>query len=109
MINYISIAQIIVSLSVFYVWIFRYNNIVEEFLKFGLSGLVRNTTGVAKVSIATLMLAGVWIPSLSVIPAVAMSFMMIAAQFFHFRADSPLPKRIPSFILLALCVYIYLA
>ena len=45
--------QLIVSISVFFVWIFRYDNIVVEFKVYGYSDLLRNFGGVAKTSTST--------------------------------------------------------
>jgi hypothetical protein len=35
-----------------------------------------------------------------------MAFLMIAAQYFHFKVGNPWQKRMPSLILLLLCLYI---
>jgi hypothetical protein len=39
------IAQIFVALSIGYVWIFRFDNIVKEFNQYGLSNLTRTIVG----------------------------------------------------------------
>lgn len=106
MINLVQLAQLIVSISVIYVWIFKYDNIVAEFLRFSLSGLVRNIAGVAKISLATLLVAGIWYPEFVLPSSLAMAFMMLTAQYFHFKASSYTIKRIPSFILLVLSLFI---
>ena len=108
MINYITLSQLIVSISVIYVWIFRYNNVVAEFLKFNLSGLTRNAVGTTKIALATLLITGIWYPALIQPSALGMATMMLFAQFFHVRVNSSLIKRIPSFILLLLSIYITL-
>lgn len=108
MINYVTLAQLIVAISVLYVWIFRYNNIVAEFIDFELNGLTRSLVGVIKIATATLLITGIWYPALTHTSAVIMATMMFMAQFFHFKVNNPLIKRIPSFILLVLSVYITL-
>ena len=50
------IAQIIVSISIIIVWIFRYDNIVLEFKQYGLSDLVRNIVGASKISLSLKLL-----------------------------------------------------
>ena len=40
--NYIILVQIIIALSVDYVWIFRFENVMKEFKQFGLSDVTRN-------------------------------------------------------------------
>jgi hypothetical protein len=100
--NFLILIQLTLGLSVAYVWTFRYFNVVKEFTLFGLSDLTRNLVGVSKVALATLIITGIWYPSLVQIPAVLMGLFMVAAQYFHFSVKNPLVKHIPSLILLAL-------
>ncbi len=100
--NFLILIQLTLGLSVAYVWTFRYFNVVKEFSLFGLSDLTRNLVGVSKVALATLIIAGIWYPSLVQIPAALMGLFMVAAQYFHFSVKNPLVKHIPSLILLAL-------
>jgi len=99
-------AQIIVALSIGIVWVFRFDNIVKEFKQYGLSNLVRTMVGSAKIVLATLLVVGIWYPSLVLIPALLMALLMLSAQYFHFKVKNPWQKHIPSLFLLALCVYI---
>lgn len=101
-------AQIIVALSIGIVWIFRYDNIVKEFKQYGLSDLVRTMVGSAKIVLATLLVVGIWYPSLVLIPALLMAFLMLSAQYFHFKVKNPWTKHIPSLFLLVLCIFIAL-
>jgi hypothetical protein len=100
--NFLILIQLTLGLSVAYVWTFRYFNVVKEFTLFGLSDLTRNLVGVSKIALATLIVAGIWYPSLVQVPAVLMGLFMVAAQYFHFSVKNPLVKHIPSLILLAL-------
>jgi hypothetical protein len=102
------IAQIIIALSIIFVWIFRFDNIVLEFRQYGLSDLTRSMVGGAKIALATLLVAGIWYPSLVFIPALLMGFLMVSAQYFHYKVSNPLIKRLPSFFLLLLCILIAL-
>lgn len=108
MTNYLIVAQIIVAVSVAYVWIFRYHVIVREFKQFGLSELTRTFVGALKVSLATLLFAGIWFPQLVTIPAILMGLCMLAAQYFHFKIKNPFIKHLPSLIFLLLCIFIAL-
>ena len=107
--NFLNLIQLTLGLSVTYVWTFRYGNVVKEFSLFGLSDLTRNLVGVSKVALATLIIAGIWYPSLVQIPAVLMGLFMVAAQYFHFSVKNPLVKHIPSLILLALSAFLALS
>lgn len=92
----------VLGLSVAYVWVFRFDNVVKEFKQFGLSDLTRNFVGASKIALATLLIAGVWYSSLVQIPAILMGVFMIAAQFFHFKVKNPFIKHLPSLFLLIL-------
>lgn len=98
--------QIIVASSVAYVWIFRFHNVLKEFELFQLSDVVRNFVGVLKISIATLLIVGIWFPSLILIPSLLMGGFMLGAQFFHFKVKNPFIKHLPSLLLLILCAFI---
>ena len=100
------IAQIIIAISISVVWVFRFDNIVKEFKQYELSDLTRTLIGAAKISLATLLVAGIWYPSLVLVPSLIMAFLMLSAQYFHFKVKNPLEKRIPSFVLLLLCLFI---
>lgn len=105
--NTISIAaQLIVALSIVYVWIFRFDNIVVEFKQYGLSSLTRSLVGGAKISLATLLVAGIWYSELVLVPAMLMAGLMLSAQYFHFKVNNPIQKRIPSAVLFFLCIVI---
>ena len=104
--NLLSLAQLVLALSVAYVWIFRYHNVVKEFIQFGLNDVTRNFVGVTKIALSTLLVAGIWYTALVQIPAVLMGMFMIAAQYFHFKIKNPFIKHLPSLILLILCAVI---
>jgi hypothetical protein len=104
--TFTTLAQVVVAVSVWFVWTFRFGNVVKEFQHFGLSDVTRSLVGAAKVSLATLLVVGIWYPALVLVPAVLMGLFMVAAQFFHFKLNNPWQKRVPSLVLLALCVFI---
>ena len=106
MTNYSIVAQIIVVLSIVYVWIFRFDNIVKEFNQYGLNTLTRSIVGATKIAASTLLIAGIWYPSLLLSPALIMAFLMLSAQYFHFKVGNPWQKRLPSLLLLILCLFI---
>lgn len=104
--TYSIIAQLIIALSVGYVWIFRFDNIVKEFKQYGLSDLTRNMVGASKIVLATLLITGIWYPELVFIPALLMAFLMASAQFFHFKVKNPWIKHLPSLLLLAISLFV---
>ena len=104
--NLLNLSQIIVAVSVVYVWTFRFHNVLKEFEQFGLSDLTRNIIGATKISLATLLVVGIWHPSIVLIPSILMSILMIGAQYFHFKISNPFIKHLPSLILLFLSSFI---
>ena len=106
MTNLAVIAQLIVAVSIVIVWVFRFDNIVKEFKQYGLSDLIRTMVGSAKIVLATLLVVGIWYPALVLIPALIMAFLMLSAQYFHFKVKNPWQKRVPSLFLLLLCLFI---
>jgi len=104
--NLIKLAQMTVAISVAYVWIFRFHNVVKEFNQFGLGDLTRNLIGATKISLATLLVVGIWHSSLVLIPSVLMGLLMIGAQYYHFKISNPFIKHLPSLILLILSAFI---
>ena len=104
----VTIAQLLIAISVYYVWIFRFHNVIKEFEAFGLSDLMRNFLGASKISIATLLIVGIWHSSFILISSILMGLFMIAAQYFHFKVKNPFIKHLPSLILLILCIFLAL-
>ncbi|MBC7398583.1 MAG: DoxX family protein [Mucilaginibacter sp.] len=99
-------AQIIVALSVAYVWIFRYENIIREFKQYGITDLLRNMVGAAKIALATLLIVGVWYPALVLVSALLMAGLMLCAQVAHIKVQNPFMKFLPSAVLLILCLFV---
>lgn len=104
--NLINLSQIIVAISVVYVWTFRFQNVLKEFEQFGLSDITRNIVGATKISLATLLIVGIWYSSLVLIPSILMGLLMIGAQYFHLKISNPFIKRLPSLIFLVLSAFI---
>mgnify|MGYP006141045655 FL=1 len=104
--NLLNLTQIIIAISVVYVWTFRFHNVLKEFEQFGLSDLTRNIVGATKISLATLLIVGIWYSSLVLIPSILMGLLMIGAQYFHFKISNSFIKHLPSLILLALSTFI---
>jgi hypothetical protein len=106
MTNFSILAQILVTVSIFYVWIFRFDTIVKDFDLFDLTTFLRSFVGASKIALSTLLFAGIWYPSLTLIPALLLAFFMIAAQYFHFKVGNSWKKHLPSLMLLLICLFI---
>jgi hypothetical protein len=99
-------SQVIIAVSIAFVWIVRFDVIVKEFEEYKIPDLVRNLVGATKIALSTLLIAGIWYPSLVLVPALTMAFLMLCAQVAHFRAKHPLVKYLPSLGLLILSLFV---
>tara|TARA_B100000900_G_scaffold327651_1_gene287803 strand:+ start:5122 stop:5532 length:411 start_codon:yes stop_codon:yes gene_type:complete len=99
-------SQIVIAFSILIVWVFRYENIVVEFEHYQLSTLTRNLVGALKISLSTILVLGIWYNELLFFSSLMMAFLMICAQYFHFKFKNPIHKFIPSFLLLLISLFI---
>lgn len=106
MTNYSNIAQILIALAILIIWVLRFHNVEREFKSYGLSDLTRNIVGASKIALSTLLVAGIWHKDLLLGSSLLMASLMVAAQYYHFRAKHPWLYHVLSFILLALCLFI---
>tara|TARA_B100000963_G_C22493816_1_gene610505 strand:+ start:621 stop:956 length:336 start_codon:yes stop_codon:yes gene_type:complete len=104
--NLLILSQIIISFSIIVVWVFRYDNIVLEFKQYGLSNLLRNIVGALKISLATILVMGIWYHEFLFLSSLMMAFLMLCAQFFHFKAKNNWIKFLPSLSLFMLSLFI---
>ena len=104
--DYAVAAQIVIAISIAIVWVGRFDNIVREFKQYGLPDVVRNVVGATKISLATLLVAGIWYPALVAGPALIMAFLMLCAQGAHVRVKNPWHKFVPSLVLLLLSLFV---
>lgn len=106
MLIYAQISQVVIAVSILTVWVFRFDNIVDEFKQYQLPDLVRNLVGALKISLATLLVAGIWYEKLVLVPALTMAALMLAAQAAHFKVKNPWSKHFPSLVLFLLCILV---
>ena len=104
--NLTQLLQLVIAGSVAFVWIFRLDNIIKEFDEYRLPGVIRNMVGAAKISLATLLVAGIWYPALVCIPAVLMSLLMVCALIAHATVRHAWPRYVPALVLLLLSLYV---
>ena len=53
--QYLELLRIIIACSIFFVWVVRYQNIVEEFKAYGLPNSLRDGIGITKLSCAYML------------------------------------------------------
>lgn len=99
-------AQLVIAVSVLYVWTFRFDNIVKEFREYRLSDTFRSLVGAAKIAASTLLIVGVWYPELVLVPALVMAVLMAGAQASHLKVRHRLAAFVPSAVLLLLSLFV---
>jgi hypothetical protein len=100
------IAQAVIALTIFIVWVPRFDNIVKEFKQYGLNDFIRSLVGTTKISLSTLLVTAIWYPELAKIPAIMMAGLMLCAQMAHFKVKNPWHKFLPSLAMLALSLFV---
>ena len=100
--------QTLVAASVFFVWVVRYENIVQEFKQYGLPGWLRDLVGILKMTFVLMLLIGMQRGLFAVVGGIGIAILMGAAFVTHLRIKNPVFKMLPSLALLVLSVVIAL-
>ena len=112
--------QILIALGILNVWLIRRDrptayrpegarDIQEEFRRYGFPDGMWKVVGGTKVTLALLLLAGVFLPQIVPFAAGAMALMMTAAIIAHLRVRDPMMKSVPAVLMLAMSVYVVVA
>jgi hypothetical protein len=115
----IAIAQLIIGLGLLNVWLIRANkstnyrggaatNLAEEFAVYGLPKWIYPIVGVTKVTLAVLLLVGIWYSPVTRPASLLISLLMLAAVLMHAKVRDPLLKVIPASTLLCLSLLVAL-
>ncbi len=99
--NLAILLQALVAASIFFVWVVRYSNIVDEFRQMGLPPWLRDLVGILKLTCALLLLIGIDRSLFAVAGALGIVLLMAAAFASHVRVGNPPFKMLPSLTLLA--------
>ncbi|GAA4319668.1 hypothetical protein GCM10023115_46270 [Pontixanthobacter gangjinensis] len=108
------ILQLIVGLGILNVWLLRFNkktayrggkagNMKEEFKAYGLPESIVYLVGFIKVSLALMLIAGIWIESLVDPAAIGMAAMMLGAIIMHIKIRDSFKQTLPALSLLIIC------
>lgn len=99
--------QIICSLGIFNVWLFRFNqptpyrggssrSMREEFEAYGLSPAMMYIVGGLKVTLALALLFGIWFTNLIEPAATGLALLMLCAFLMHLKIKDPFKKSLPA-------------
>lgn len=111
------IIQIIIALGIFNVWVLRYRkqtpwrggtakNMKEEFLVYGLPVWFMIAIGIIKVTLAILLVVGIWIPIVVKPAATILAVLMLGAISMHIKVKDSFKKSLPAIIMFVLSVLI---
>ena len=112
------IIQLLVSLTILNVWLFRRHkasnyrcadarNLKDEFSSYGFPVWVYFAVGPLKVLTATAMIISIWLPSLVWSSTLLMAFMMLVAVICHLKMrQDRLTRALPAATVLALCTIV---
>lgn len=111
------IIQIIIALGILNVWILRFGkastwrggsakSMKEEFTVYGLPGWFMVLIGFLKISLAILLIAGIWFPALIKPAANVIAILMLGAIIMHIKVKDTLKKSLPAFIMLVLALIV---
>lgn len=118
LVEYVKIAaQITIALSIYNVWFFRFNKptryrgknaetMKDEFISYGLPDYFVWLIGFLKVTLATLLLIGIYINSLVFPASVGMAILMVGAIVMHIKVKDDTIKSLPATIFLILSLFI---
>ena len=95
-----------VAASIFFVWVVRYREIIEEFKFYKLPSWLRDLVGILKLSFAIMLFSNdIYV---TILGASGIIFLMVAAVFTHVRVKNPFHKMLPAFGLIVLNLVIAL-
>ena len=101
----LGVVKFIILGSIFFVWVVRYQNIINEFKQFNYPDWLRDLVGILKISFAMMLFS----PNNSVVMvgAIGIVSLMVAALMTHMKIRNPVPKMLPAFTLMSLSLSIF--
>tara|TARA_B100000609_G_C17201359_1_gene428334 strand:- start:680 stop:1060 length:381 start_codon:yes stop_codon:yes gene_type:complete len=115
------ILQLIISVGLINVWLFRFNkvteyrggganNMKEEFQAYGLPIWLMYVVGFLKIAIAIMLIVSIWIKELLEYNLWLLSVLMFGAVLMHLKVKDPIKKSYPALsILFMIALILYLS
>ena len=100
--NTLEILKVVTLSSVFFVWFIRYENIVQEFKKYGYSDKLRDFVGILKLTSVILIQSDN--PLIFKLGSISLGVLMLAAVITHLKTKNPLIEMVPSFTLMVFSI-----
>ena len=100
----VTVLKIIIAVSIFFVWIIRYDHIVDEFKSYKFSSWFRDGMGIIKCTAAVMLLYGT--AQLTIIASSILTILMVAAFFTHIKFRHTFIQTLPSLLLVFANIYL---
>ena len=98
--------KIIAAVSVFYVWVVRYDNIKKEFKDYKLPSSFRGFIGIIKISFTVMLQFDD--NNLVVIGSLGIIILMLGAVTTHIKVKNPIKDVVPALTMLSIGLIIFL-
>jgi hypothetical protein len=98
--------KIIAAVSVFYVWVVRYDNIKKEFKDYKLPSSFRDFIGIIKISFTVMLQFDD--NNLVVIGSLGIIILMLGAVATHIKVKNPIKDVVPALTMLSIGLIIFL-
>ena len=92
--NFIEVLKIIVTVSMFFIWFVRYDNIKKEFKEYKFPRWFRDVVGILKISFCVMLHSS--IDQIVVIGSLGIIILMLGAVITHIRMRNQFRKYIAS-------------
>jgi len=117
--NLFTLINLVIALSILNVWLIRFNkktpfrggesnSLKEEFLVYGLPIWFMYFIGFIKISLALLLIVGIWINQINIYVIALMILLMLGALIMHIKVKDPIKKSMPALSILLLLVVIFM-
>ena len=116
-INFAIFLQLIVAMSLVNVWLVRFKkstkyrggnakNMIEEFQLYGLPKWFMYIVGLMKITIAIMLVVGIFINVLVLPAAAVLVLLMLGAVGVHVKVKDPMIKYIPAVLILGAAIFL---
>ena len=102
--NILTLLEITVAASIFYVWVVRYENIVTEFKEYNYPDWFRDTIGILKLILVSTLVTQT--EPLYQYALYGMILLMGSAVLSHVKVKHQMHKAVPSMVILSICLFL---
>jgi uncharacterized membrane protein YphA (DoxX/SURF4 family) len=110
-------SQVVIALGLLNVWLLRAGkpsswrggsarSMKEEFEAYGLPSWFMPVVGFLKVTLAILLIAGIWLPAVTKPAAGDAAVLMAGAVAMHVKVKDPVRRSLPALAMLTLCLVV---